>query len=88
MTVRHDVLTCPSCGYRMDASTQVDAPSSGTAPSPGDLTVCFSCGAMLTYGEGLRLRELQPADVGRLDRKLRVLLTRTASAVRRFRRSA
>ena len=48
--------TCVSCGKKMDASTCVSDESHH--PEPGDITICFYCGEIQAFGEGLELRPL------------------------------
>jgi hypothetical protein len=50
---------CLACGEMCDAST---AAFGEAAPRPGALTVCFYCGHLMAFGEGLRLRELTDAE--------------------------
>lgn len=48
---------CPRCGYRLDA----DAPPANARyekPSPGDLSMCLRCSAVLTFAPDLHLRLL------------------------------
>lgn len=52
---------CPCCGYFMDACSNIQK-GVDVAPTPGDHTICFKCGAPLDFDEGLKLR-LVPADV-------------------------
>lgn len=47
---------CPCCGKYMDAATGANC--SGKA-SPGDLSICFGCGAILRFKTDMRL-ELVP----------------------------
>jgi hypothetical protein len=46
---------CLSCGKLLDACTAVDADG---GPSPGDFTVCISCGHLMAFADDLTLREL------------------------------
>jgi len=58
MTTRLD-LACPVCGAANDAHTEVGG--GDAAPSTGDLSICFYCGALSEYlinDMGARLIEL------------------------------
>ena len=59
-TTNHDQITCPACAKVLDASTNT---TGDTAPSPGDITICIGCGAVLTYRDGLRLAAVTDPDV-------------------------
>jgi hypothetical protein len=44
---------CPKCGAEMtDASTDAGV----REPIPGDLGLCFGCGALIVFGEGRTVR--------------------------------
>jgi len=46
---------CPNCQKLLDAAIAVGGSGS---PRSGDVTVCVYCGALLSFGVGLRLRVL------------------------------
>lgn len=54
---RHKPLSCPSCGYdHLDTSMELAGEDKGArGPGPGDLTVCDSCGVVLTFGDDMTL---------------------------------
>ena len=53
--------TCPACDARLTATLDVEGPP--RPPRAGDLSVCWQCAAVLCFGEGLRLRRLQPDEL-------------------------
>ena len=53
------VCRCPSCNAKLDHSTAIDQVS---APTAGDLSVCFYCAEKLVFNEDLTLRLMTPAD--------------------------
>lgn len=55
-------------------------------PRPGDLTVCFGCGHLLTFTDDMALRELPREELAELPTEKRNLLERTQRAVRMYRR--
>ena len=40
----------------------------GKRPNPGDIMVCFYCGAIMLYRDDLALRDPTPAEMGDLQR--------------------
>lgn len=50
---------CPSCGCVFDRVTGI---TERFVPKPGDVTICFSCGAVLMFGPDMRT-EAAPPDV-------------------------
>jgi hypothetical protein len=46
---------CPDCGHEMDRAMST---TNDGEPTVGDLSVCIGCGALLRFGEGLRLERL------------------------------
>jgi len=52
VTHRHALHACPTCSYKMDASTCI---TRGTKkePLPGDFTLCARCGEILVYDQNL-----------------------------------
>jgi hypothetical protein len=66
---------CPSCSYAMDACSPVPGNSRAT-PQPGDITLCFRCGAVLWFDAQMGLQAYAPERVEQLDAATRqVLLT-------------
>lgn len=67
-TERVPVRSCPGCGARLDARTEVvDATQPAPAPAPteqpGDVSVCFYCGAALQFTATLDLEPIAPEDL-------------------------
>ena len=52
---------CPGCGAIVDGTTDT---GHGHKPRPGDVTLCFYCGAANQFGPDFRLR---PFDEGQLN---------------------
>lgn len=53
-TFRHKECYCPSCHYRLEASTAADGNT--TAPESGDYSVCWDCAAILVFTDDLSVR--------------------------------
>lgn len=51
---------CPQCRYKMDRAS--DFTGEGP-PKPGDFSMCFNCGALNLFDEGLKLREPDPMEL-------------------------
>lgn len=50
---RHSNMTCPACGYVMDASSTVHGENQAeAAPTDGDWSICIACGAVNVYTNG------------------------------------
>ena len=51
----HQIIesSCPSCGEAMTGAAGVE---SDDAPTPGDISVCLYCRALLVFGNDLKLR--------------------------------
>jgi len=80
-TTMHRMSLCPECGTEIDASTSVTRPK---RPRPGDLSVCFKCGALLTYNADLSVRALPPEEFAALPAETQVTLIGTRELLRRF----
>ncbi len=68
--------TCPNCTKVRNGATAVNGVS---RPSPGDVTVCFDCRALLCFTDGLGLRWLTDGEWMALPIETRRLLTRMRS---------
>lgn len=55
MTKMMPPSACLSCGGHLDAATEVFGAS---VPSPGDITICLSCGHIMAFADDLGVREL------------------------------
>ncbi len=53
---------CPDCGYAVDAASAV---GHKTKPAPGDISVCMSCTAILTFDADLHLCRIADPDLAR-----------------------
>lgn len=54
---------CPTCRTELEAATGIDRDE---PPSPGDITVCFYCGAIARFDQALHLSEVDPEEKRRL----------------------
>jgi hypothetical protein len=54
-STRVPAVACPSCAHALDAATTIGY----ARPSPGDLTVCWYCGAPLRFAAGLVLERVE-----------------------------
>jgi hypothetical protein len=57
---------CPACGHPLNAATGIDDPSA--RPSPGDVSICWECAAVLAFTEDLSVRLMSNAEVAELSR--------------------
>ena len=65
-TERVPARSCPGCGARLDARTEVvDASKPAPTPTeqPGDVSVCFYCGEVLRFTAMLELEPISPEDL-------------------------
>jgi hypothetical protein len=46
---------CLNCGYKLDAATGVNHDD---RPRPGNLLICFRCGAVMKFDDGLKPRAM------------------------------
>lgn len=51
---------CPCCGKFLNAATAYNCKG---APSPGDVTVCLGCGAMLAFTEKMLMRLVPASEI-------------------------
>lgn len=51
---------CPSCGYILDAATNIGGKQS---PSYGDISICYNCCGICVYDVGLMLRAATPDEI-------------------------
>ena len=73
---------CPYCTHLIDA---VSCLAETTAvPKPGDITVCFYCGAAVVFADGLTLRKPELSDFVNLTFQFLCELVKTQTAIRRF----
>jgi len=56
---------CPKCGYKnMDTATDVEG--TAVAPKPGDVSICWGCGGLLVFDEGMRMYAPSRAELDRI----------------------
>lgn len=55
-TTRTAPVSCPECGYAMDAHTSANPNEPNATPSPGDYTVCIECAAILLFTPEMKMR--------------------------------
>jgi hypothetical protein len=56
-TVYEKGAICPSCGTELGAATHASLEDRGVSPKPGDFSICWTCGALNRFTEGLQLKE-------------------------------
>ena len=72
---------CPACDASCDATT--DATGDGNnRPKPGDLSVCYSCGAFLQYREDLSFQKLSLKEEFELDQDVRDQLFKISGMIK------
>jgi hypothetical protein len=67
---------CPLCGKLLDAVGKLEDGASG--PTPGDVTLCMGCGALLSFADDMGL---QVQDEGELDAETRREVERVRAAI-------
>ncbi len=76
---RQTTTGCPACSRKADGFTGTD----GVPPKPEDISICFACGAVLTWQSDMTLAVLQGID--QLPEKLRreiVAMQQTVKEIR------
>lgn len=73
-------LKCPTCGYEMDAATDI---AGDARPSVGDISLCVNCGEVLEFCEGLRLEVASLKMLMQLDPKQHLALTVAQRLIRK-----
>jgi hypothetical protein len=63
---------CPECFYQVDRAAGLQDPS--LRPDPGDVTLCFNCGAILVFEEADQVR--QPTEEERIEAERHKVLMR------------
>lgn len=66
---------CLSCGKKLDGCTSV---ACDAMPSPGDVTICITCGHIMAFGDDLTLRELTDAEMYEIAGDERILAVQAA----------
>ena len=56
MTNRMHPCNCPKCDMLLDAATDLSDPNN--EPTPGDVTLCLYCDALLEFDEDMMLKEI------------------------------
>lgn len=69
------VTVCPVCEYIMDSASSLNN-QEHAKPAPGDVSLCFRCGAVLQFDNALHVRKAAEADWKELSPKNRDLLLR------------
>jgi NAD-dependent SIR2 family protein deacetylase len=67
------VHTCPACGESTDRSAY---PEAQRGPQPGDVSVCYNCGYVTLFEEGLMRRPLTQAELDALPEDVLMMITR------------
>ena len=48
---------CTKCGFKPDAASAVNETGKQVAPTPGDATLCATCGHAMVFDDNLMLRD-------------------------------
>lgn len=80
---RHIESNCPQCNYFMDASTSIDG-DEDIKPSPGDISLCIKCGAMLDFDDDMKLQFLSQEKFEELDENTRSQIVSARAAIKRI----
>lgn len=70
---------CPSCGARFSRASGLNHMS---APKPGDVTICISCGTVLCFDETLRTKLAKGDDLADLEPEQVDLIQRAQALIR------
>lgn len=74
---------CLNCGEIMDGVFEVGEEINGRNPSPGDVAMCLYCGHLMAFGDDLKLREPNSAEIHDIAGDPRILAAmRARSAVK------
>lgn len=57
--------SCPYCQYKTDAAAAVDGDS---GPSPGDISICWSCLGVSSFDRDLKLVKTDTSHLGKSQR--------------------
>lgn len=74
------ISVCPSCGYRMDAATAVDA-ADPARPRPGDYSICLDCGSILVFLADYTHRLMTEEEAANLEDETRIQFQRIRKAL-------
>jgi hypothetical protein len=67
---------CPECAHRFDRAS--DSEFSGSAPTPGDITLCIECAAILQYDDAMQPQTFTALETLEPDHLSEVLKVRRA----------
>lgn len=70
---------CPCCFASLDSAKCLN---DRAKPSVGDVTVCFECGELMTFGERLILCRAEEKDLDSLDSENKAILMRAQRLIR------
>jgi hypothetical protein len=79
--------TCLCCGDEVPLSDLVSERRDGTfsvetmSPSPGDMTVCLTCGHLMAFADDMSFRELSEEEIVSVAGDRRVLAIQRARAI-------
>lgn len=80
--MKMDLQLCPKCGCQLSAASRLEKTGTRGAvtltPKSGDVTVCVGCGAVLTFGRGMKL---EPFDIEQLEGNARIVIDKVRNAV-------
>lgn len=75
--------SCPACGYVVDRASNNPQKSESRNPVPGDISVCWRCGAINQFTPGL---QLIPQPLHELSADQRDEAMRLSESIRRYHR--
>jgi len=81
----HYESNCPQCNYFMDASTSIDG-DENVKPSPGDISLCIKCGAMLDFDDDMKLQFLRQEKFEELDDETRSQILSARAVIKRIKK--
>jgi hypothetical protein len=69
--MRVPVSICPACGAENDGASEIGGKG---RPSPGDASVCLSCGHLAVFREDMRLRDPTVTELEAMRKDTRIAL--------------
>ena len=79
-TFKGDTDSCPVCGTKLDAFSNMHGEAQ---PTPGSISICYKCTSYLIIEEGLKLRELDIEEMLALPNETLVELTGARSRLKK-----
>jgi len=70
---------CPECNRQLDDAMETSG--CDVRPSPGDLTVCAYCAALLEYNDDYSLKTFTKERFNKLDKRDRIMLVKAQKVI-------